>query len=522
MIRGRMTAQSTSFTLPDDARVADAQDALAGLAEEAGEDRFTRVWYDSFDWRLYAADSQLVRESQGGNERLSWLGLETGESLGRLPGVTPPRFAQDLPDCPTVRRLSAILETRALLPRLEMSGHRRKYRVRDDAGKTLLRIDLETGRLRDPGTGRASAEIRRIGLLPVKGYAMAFERVSRSIADRLGLQPDAAPALTTALAAVGRRPMDYIAKPKLVFAPHMSASEAARIIHLSLIDTMRRNESGILEDTDCEFLHDFRVALRRARSALAQIRGVFDAGLADWAKAEMKWLGDATTPLRDLDVFLLDLSELRRRLPADRQADLDPFEAHLQTRRQQALERSRNALRSNRYSDFIDRWQQALAIQPGGDSKPPNADRPVIELASARIRKLYRRVRADGMAITDASPPDALHALRKDAKKLRYMIEFFQSLYDRTDIAELIGELKRLQDVLGRYQDCEVQRQALAQCAEEMQAAGAVPASTFLALGQIAETAAQEEAALRAQYAATFHRFDSTAQRRRVKRLFGA
>lgn len=517
-----MTARSTSFLLPSGACVADARAVLADLAEQDGESRFRRTWHDSFDWRLYAAGSQLVRESEGKNGRLSWQSLETGESLGRLPGAAPPRFARDLPDCPAVRRLSAILENRALMPRLESSGRRRRFRVRDDAGKTLLRIDFETGAFRDPETGRASEETSRIDLLPVKGYEAAFAHAKDSIASRLDLQPRSEQLLTTALAALGRRPMDYIAKPRLIFSPHMSASEAARIIHLSLIETMRRNESGILQDIDSEFLHDFRVAIRRARSALAQIREVFGADLTGWAKDELKWLGDETTPLRDLDVFLLDLPELRHRLPATEQAALDPFRVYLTKRRQQAFDRCCEALRSRRYRDFIDHWQQALAIQPGGDRHPRNADHPAIYLASARIRKLYRRVRADGLAITDASPPEALHELRKDAKKLRYMIEFFQSLYDPAEIAALIKELRRLQDVLGRYQDCEVQRQALAQFAEDMQAEGAAPAATLLALGQIAESTAREEADLRTQYTDSFRRFDSDRQRQRVKRLFGS
>jgi len=517
-----MTARPTYFILPQGLALSHVRAVLCELAAESGDERFTRVWYDSFDWRLYTAGSQLVWEAVGDSGRLSWQTLDTGESLGRLPGDAPPQFAGDLPDCPAVRRLSDILEMRALMPRLKMAGHRRGYRVSDSPGKTLLRIYLEKSSLQDPETGRALDETRRIVLMPVKGYDRAYESVLQDLSARLDLQPEPEPQLTAALAALGRQPADYVSKQRLIFAPHMSASEAARIIHLSLIDTMRRNEGGILEDIDSEFLHDFRVAVRRARSALAQIKQVFDPDLTDWAKAELKWLGDETTPLRDMDVFLLDLPELRHRLPVDKRTDLDPFEAYLSRKRQQAYERCCAALRSSRYRDFIESWQQALSIQPGGNRQPLNADRSVIDLASERSRKLYRRVRADGIAITDASPPEALHELRKDAKKLRYMIEFFQSLYDPADIARLIKELKRLQDVLGRYQDCEVQRQALAQLADEMQADAGAPAATLLALGQIAESAAREEAALRDRYADTFRRFDSDAQRKRVKRLFGA
>ena len=36
----------------------------------------------------------------------------------------------------------------------------------------------------------------------------------------------------------------------------------------------------------------------------------------------------------------------------------------------------------------------------------------------------------DGGAITPASPPESLHELRKRCKELRYLLEFFGSLYD--------------------------------------------------------------------------------------------
>ena len=51
-------------------------------------------------------------------------------------------------------------------------------------------------------------------------------------------------------------------------SPAIHASEACRRILAHLAQIIRLNEDGIRKDIDTEFLHDFRVAVRRARSLL--------------------------------------------------------------------------------------------------------------------------------------------------------------------------------------------------------------------------------------------------------------
>ena len=62
-----------------------------------------------------------------------------------------------------------------------------------------------------------------------------------------------------------------------------------------------------------------------------------------------------------------------------------------------------------------------------------------------------------GAAIDDASPPEALHDLRKKGKELRYLLEFFAGLYPAEVVKPMVKTLKALQDTLGRFQDREVQ-----------------------------------------------------------------
>jgi CHAD domain-containing protein len=86
--------------------------------------------------------------------------------------------------------------------------------------------------------------------------------------------------------------------------------------------------------------------------------------------------------------------------------------------------------------------------------------------------------------IPDAkSPPRALHRLRIDCKKLRYLLEFFISLYKADDTARIIKPLKRLQDNLGTFNDLDVQEHALLHFTDELGAKE--PEDCRLAMGHL-------------------------------------
>ncbi len=72
-----------------------------------------------------------------------------------------------------------------------------------------------------------------------------------------------------------------------------------------------------------------------------------------------------------------------------------------------------------------------------------------------------------GRTITPSTPAETVHELRKDAKKLRYLIECFGGLYDKSARTAFVGRLKALQDTLGEHQDAEVHAHALRTIADD-------------------------------------------------------
>jgi CHAD domain-containing protein len=305
------------------------------------------------------------------------------------------------------------------------------------------------------------------------------------------------------------------AKPDLLLQPAMPAGEAVRHILQQLLKAMEANEEGTCTARDPEFLHDFRVALRRTRSALSQIKEVLPAAGLERFRPEFAWLGVVTGPRRDLDVFLLRFESYRGSLPEAFREALEPLRRFLEAHQRSEQRRLVEALAAPRYRQLKKDWAAFLAGR-SSQTSPSEAELPVAEVAGKRIRKVLRRALREGEAIGTDSPPEDLHALRKTCKKLRYLLEFFQSLYPPRKVARLIKVLKSLQDNLGDFQDLQVQAAALPKFAEQMAVEGEVPPSALLAMGMLIEDLQHRQRQTRDEFSGRFAEFS----RKKNLRLF--
>ena len=308
-------------------------------------------------------------------------------------------------------------------------------------------------------------------------------------------------------------------RPEAALLPEMPAGEAARRILLTLMETMGANEEGALSGRDPESLHDFRVALRRTRSALGQLSRVLPKEALERFRPEFAWLGEVTGPARDLDVFLLRFDDYRQRLPEVFRKDLAPLGRLLMVRRRDEHELLAENLGSPRYLKLKKDWADFLTAS-GTPEEPHEAAGPVAELAARRIRKVLRRALREGEGIGVASPPEELHELRKTCKKLRYLLEFFQGLYSPKKIARLIGALKTLQDNLGDFQDCQVQSEALQQFAEGMASEGEASPRTLMAMGMLVGDLRHRQRQARDEFADRFAEFSRKKNLRLFDELF--
>ena len=510
------------YLIPDGIGLEDVEglirDRMRFVADPGYE--VTRRFLDSFDWRLYLAQATLEERLDAEGRRLLW----------RDPGVdTPPRiqgieaapgFAWDLPAGPVRDRLGPVLGVRRLLPLLEVRSRIRPLRLLNADDKTVVRLRLEDNRFRDAERDREGPLAARICLLPVRGYTADLRKMARMFGRELDAEPACTPVLSEALAAVGRRPGDYSSKLDYHLDGDRRADAGAKKILRGLLDTLEANIKGAKANLDSEFLHDLRVATRRTRSALTQIKDVFAPELVEDYKTRFAWVQRITGPLRDLDVHLLDFDGYQARLPASLRPCLEPLRAFLADHYDGVHKALAQALGSTAFTDLLTSWRAFLEAPIPERSAVRNAMRPTKEVADARIWSMYRRVRKAGRAITLDSPTSELHELRKHCKKLRYLLEFFSSLYPQPQINGLVKTLKRLLDNLGGFQDTAVQVDHLRETARQMQDAEGVETDTLLAMGALIGGLSDRQRQTRAEFAVIFADFDSERNRLLFRDLF--
>jgi CHAD domain-containing protein len=492
-----------------------------GVAAERGAPSHQRTWLDTFDWRLHRAGLVLEyeRKSRGGRLLLSKDDVPQAEQPVNGWRPSRPHLATDLPAGPVRDQVVRLARPRALLPVATAAGPVSVTRLLNADGKTVARLIVD-----HPAVTRGGQTVQlpaRLAIAGVRGYPGQARKAARLLAAAPGVTPAGSSAFLTALNALGRHPDDYSGGVQAEITARMPASVAVATLLLGLLDTLEQNVDGVLRDIDTEFLHDLRVAVRRTRSAIKLLGDVLPDGLQKAYAPEFKWLGDLTTPTRDLDVQLLGFDGMSAQLVAASPADLEPFRAFLVRRRSREFRRLAVGLRSDRFGALIEHWRKALVeVRDARDARARvprglTAD----DLAVARTARVFRKVAAQGAAITAGSPPESLHNLRKRCKELRYVLEFFAPLHDPVLYRKVVGDLKQLQDVLGEFQDDQVQREEIGAFADAMLAEKAAPAATLLAMGELAANLAKSQAEARANFARRFAAFAGPEGQRRVREM---
>lgn len=511
-----MTGTAKEYLIPDGLGPATFAEALPPSLSLRADSRSdgVRTYLDTFDGLLHRADLTLVHD----DGRLAALDAAEDERAA-VDWPEPPErlFATDLPDGRLRDLLAPLIDVRALTPIARVRGPRRVYRVLDDQQKTVVRLVLEEPRVAGERSGSLRSRLRAVG---VRGYDKALARVGNTLEEQLGLTAVDVSLLDEAIAGTGGRPGGVSSKIDVKLEPEDRADRAAARLLRRLLEVIEANLPGTLTDVDSEFLHDLRVAVRRTRALQRELRDVFPADRLAHFRTEFKWLQAVTGPSRDLDVYLLDFDEFQAALPHERRADLEPLRGLLTDHRTRERRRMVRALRSDRTRKLLADWGEFLAhLDESDQAIEPGGERPISDLAGARIAKVFRKMVKAGSAIDDSSPPVALHDLRKQGKELRYLLEFFASLYPGKVVKPMVRTLKALQDTLGRFQDREVQAHLLSSLRDEVRSLDD-GAAALMAMGQLVDRLEQQQAAARDEFAERFAAFASSEQRALVKETF--
>ncbi len=309
---------------------------------------------------------------------------------------------------------------------------------------------------------RRSARVGLCRLSLIDGVVAGAERrrvqVSRIVIEGPGLQDLALPGAWvlgenlagTALRLAGRLPARTATVLPQLDAT-MTVSDALAVVLAHFGERLRHLAPRAAEGQGPEPVHQMRVTVRRARSALKLFGRAAAAPALVAFGAGLRELGHALGPARDWDVFLGGIT--KSVAAAAGQAASRRLAGAAGRRREEGYD----ALRCYLDGDGFRRLGLLLAV--GALDRPWEREAPgaalavpIMTFADAALQRQWKRLMAPGADLSDLPEP-RLHEIRLEAKRMRYAAELFAGLHDRKRAGRFVAHLAELQERLGQLND---------------------------------------------------------------------
>ncbi len=467
--------------------------AVDRVREEQPEE-LDAIYYDTADLRLLAHGVTL-RRRRGGHDSGWHVKLPAGPADGtdRVEVHAPLRAGKPgaVPD-ELLSRTAVYARGRKLRPVAHLRTHRRRHTLLDRRANPLAEVarDAVAAQSLDPrGGGAAGTEGTRTRITQWSEIEVELvdggPELLRAAAKRL----DAAGwhrspshhkldhALADELDAL-RGPGAGPAKP-----PRAGSAGEAVVNRLrEQFAELLRTDPGTRADAP-EALHDLRSAARRLRNLLRAQRRVLDRSRTDPVARELRWLTGRLADARDHEVLA---ERLPRRAVRLRREDPDPavrsalrglpgrIRDQERARHDEAFRGVAAALGSPRYFALLDALEALLADPPLRRRARKPAVGQLRKAAEHDRRRLTQRVAAAGRAAEGPERERALHGVRKAARRARHTAETALP-YGGKPAERLRKRTRKLQKLLGEYQDAVVAGRALVSLSEEAAPTNADP-----------------------------------------------
>ena len=331
-------------------------------------------------------------------------------------------------------------------PIVELLTKRRRWMVHADAFSAELVIDeVSVSEPEEAGAHRFT----ELELELTEGESADFDAFAARLAELEGLTPSRQSKFERAVGLVGMPPYVYGREPP-EFDAKTSTGRVARDYCLAQLNTARAHELGTRVGLDTEQLHKMRVAIRRMRSALRTFAGTFAPDEVEAVRGELKWIAACLGSVRDLDVHRLALPHWRERLGREPRRGWEALAAVLEQHWQDERVALVAAITSSRYRKACER-AQAMLERPAPKSLKL-AQRPIGKVAGDLLREPIKRFRRALERFERSRTADDAHALRIEAKALRYSTELLRPLMS-SRVWKRARRLGRFQDALGDLQD---------------------------------------------------------------------
>jgi CHAD domain-containing protein len=233
-----------------------------------------------------------------------------------------------------------------------------------------------------------------------------------------------------------------------------SAQEASRLLALSYLDQVDQARARLGDSLDRDALHDFRVGVRRLRSAIRAYRAELEGSVRGKMRRQLRGLARATNDGRDLEVQLAWLEKQSERLEPDDFRGFFWLVGRLEDRKEKTHDRAITGV-ARQYERVADKLRKTLGVlrielQSGQGQRLVSFR----QVTGGLVRRQVMQLADDLGRIRDASDAEQVHCTRISLKRLRYLVEPVARRNRRA--GALIRRFKEAQDLLGEHHDMHV------------------------------------------------------------------
>lgn len=230
----------------------------------------------------------------------------------------------------------------------------------------------------------------------------------------------------------------------LSFPCGIKAIDGTRISFYYLLKLMMYYKDDYLKTLNDESMHQFRINLRKTRSLLKLIGSVFDKEIVDYFCTEFKKLANATNKIRDIDVFLDYIKNLK---------GLRSCKAILRNSKNRQIQEFKKILEDKKI--LFEEW--SILLKENSDFyKGENYNEKLKKLVSKALRLQMVRLQKRLFYLNDECKNSYFHKTRIEFKKFRYLVDMYKNLYSDEKILKLISKSKNMQELFGELQNLDL------------------------------------------------------------------
>jgi CHAD domain-containing protein/CYTH domain-containing protein len=226
---------------------------------------------------------------------------------------------------------------------------------------------------------------------------------------------------------------------------------AARIVSLDLLRGVDAARARLIDPSDLEALHDFRVALRRLRSWMRAFESYLSGSVKKKNRRRLKRVANATSTARDTEVHIAWLAAREEQLDATERVGAMHLRQRLERRKAEADANLHREIGRDlsRAADVLSETLLVYSIRARVDE--PARIHPMSAAIADLIGSHAQCLRDHLRHVRSVDDQTLAHGARIEGKRLRYLLEPVCQIVEGAD--EIIGQLKSLQSVIGDLHD---------------------------------------------------------------------